>query len=128
MASAPTPTPTASSGMTDNMAAALAYIWFVGLILLFIEPYNKKRFIRFHAFQSVFYAAACFVIWIGLHVVGLVAGAVTSGIAWLLLVPVAALIWLGAFIYWIFLVIQAYNNKETKIPFIGDLAAKQAGS
>jgi uncharacterized membrane protein len=115
MASAPTPTP-ASSGMNDNMAAALAYIWFVGLILLFIDPYNKKRFVRFHAFQSVFYAAACFVIWIALHIVGLLPGAVASVIG------------LAAFIYWIFLVIQAYNSKEYKIPFIGDLAAKQAGS
>src|SRR5258708_27209970 len=62
MASAPTPTPPASSGMQDNLAGALCYIWIVGVIFLFIEPYNKKRFIRFHAFQSIF----CGLAWMAL--------------------------------------------------------------
>jgi uncharacterized membrane protein len=29
--------------------------------------------------------------------------------------------------YWIFLMYKAYNNELYKIPFIGDLAAKQVG-
>jgi len=29
--------------------------------------------------------------------------------------------------YWIFLMYKAYNNEYYKVPFIGDLAAKQAG-
>ncbi|HET6840708.1 MAG TPA: hypothetical protein VFK06_03355 [Candidatus Angelobacter sp.] len=127
MGSVPTPTSSASSGMTDNLAAALSYIWIVGLIFLFIEPYNKNKFVRFHAFQSVFYAAAAFVLWIGLHITGLILGAVTSGIAWLLLGPLALLLWLVMFVIWIILVVKAYGNQKWKLPIIGDMAEKQVG-
>src|SRR4029077_13088985 len=119
------PAGAASTGITDNVAAALSYIWIVGLIFLLIEPDNKKRFVRLHSFQSLFYAAASFVLWIALHIVGLIAGAVTSGIAWLLLGPLALLIWLCFVVFWIVMVVKAYNNQEYKAPFIGNFAAKQ---
>jgi len=35
------------------------------------------------------------------------------------------LITLAILAYWIFLMYKAYNREEYKIPFIGDLAAKQ---
>lgn len=126
--SAPNANAATSGGMTDNVAAALSYIWIVGLIFLFIEPYNKKRFVKFHAFQSVFYAAAAFVLWIGLHIFGLIAGAVTSGIAWLIVGPLALLLWLGMVIFWVIMVIKAYNNQEFKAPIIGNLAAQQVAN
>jgi len=37
------------------------------------------------------------------------------------------LIWLAILAYWIFLMYKAYNNELYKVPFIGDLAAKQVG-
>jgi len=40
---------------------------------------------------------------------------------------VGFLIWLAILAYWIFLMYKAYNTELYKIPFIGDLAAKQAG-
>jgi hypothetical protein len=50
-------------GLTDNMAAALVYIPFIGaligLIFLLTEPYSKNRALRFHCFQSLFFALAC---------------------------------------------------------------------
>ncbi len=127
-AAAPAQSGAATAGMTDNIAAALSYIWIVGLVFLFIEPYNKKRFVRFHAFQSVLYAAAAVVLWIGLHIVGVIAGAVTSGIAWLILGPVAMLLWLGMFAFWVILVVKAYNNQEFKAPIIGNIAAQQVAN
>jgi uncharacterized membrane protein len=114
----------APSGMADNVAAALSYIWIIGLIFLFIDPYKTNRFVRFHSFQSVFYAAACFAFWIVLHIIA----AATAGIAWLLLGPLALLIWLGLFVFWIFLIVKAYNNQQYKAPFIGDLAARQVAN
>jgi uncharacterized membrane protein len=122
------PAQAGTSGITDNVAAALSYIWIVGLIFLFIEPYNKKRFVRFHAMQSVLYAAAAFVFWIGLHIVGLIAGAVTSGIAWLILGPLSILVWLAMIAFWVILVIKAYNNQEFKAPIIGNIAAQQVAN
>jgi len=40
---------------------------------------------------------------------------------------VGLLISLAVLAYWIFLMYKAYDHKLYKIPFIGDLAAKQAG-
>ena len=30
--------------------------------------------------------------------------------------------------YWLYLMYQAYSNREYRIPFLGDLAAKQVGT
>ncbi len=46
---------------------------------------------------------------------------------WLLIAPVRMLISLATFWYWLYLMYQAYNSREYRIPFIGDLAAKQVG-
>lgn len=112
-----------SGGMTDNVAAALSYIWIVGLIFLLIEPYNKNRFVRFHAFQSIFFGVAWIVLWVGMHIVFSI-----MPFLGLLILPLYFLIGLGGFVYWLFLAFKAYGNAEYKIPVIGDIAAKQAGA
>jgi len=112
-----------SAGMTDNVAAALSYIWIVGLIFLLIEPYNKNRVVRFHAFQSVFYGVAWMILWFGMHIVFAI-----MPFLGLLILPIYALIGLGGFVYWLFLAFKAYNNEQYKIPVIGEIAAKQAGA
>jgi len=112
-----------SAGMTDNVAAALSYIWIVGFIFLLIEPYNKNRVVRFHAFQSVFYGVAWMILWFGMHIVFAI-----MPFLGLLILPIYALIGLGGFVYWLFLAFKAYNNEQYKIPVIGEIAAKQAGA
>jgi uncharacterized membrane protein len=54
-------------------------------------------------------------------------GFVSFGILAIVMALVGLLISLAIFAYWIFLMYKAYNNELYKIPFIGDLAAKQAG-
>src|SRR5580698_4818637 len=69
---APVPAATASAGggLAPNVAGALAYVTIIPAILfLVLEPYNKDRFIRFHAFQCLFFAAAWTVLWIGLSII-----------------------------------------------------------
>src|SRR5436190_723925 len=51
------PSGSSASGLADNVASALCYIPIVGLIFLFVEPYNRRKLIRFHAFQSLFLVA-----------------------------------------------------------------------
>ena len=55
-ASAPGPE---SSGMSPNVAGALAYPMglITGLFFLSRYPYNRDPFVRFHAFQSIFLSA-----------------------------------------------------------------------
>src|SRR5262245_44618798 len=105
-AAAPAPaTSTSGSGVTDNVAGALAYIAIVGLIFILIEPYNKNKFVRFHAFQSLFFAAAVFIAWFGMMVL-----AVIPFIGWL----IDFLIGIGLFITWIVLVVKAYQGNKFK--------------
>lgn len=131
MASAPTPA--ASTGMGNNVAGMLCYVPFmIGLVMsvvfLVIEPYNKNRFVRFHAFQSLFLHVAAFVLGIGLSILGTILGFLTRGLGFLLMGALWPIFGLAMFVLVIVLMIQAYGNKEFKLPVIGDLAAKQAGA
>jgi uncharacterized membrane protein len=127
-APASAPVAVSSPGMTDNLAGALSYIWIVGLIFLFIEPFNRNKFVRFHAFQSVFYGVAWVVFWVAMHIVFGILSSITAGLVVFLALPLYGLIGLGGFVFWLFLAFKAYNNELYKAPFIGDLAAKQAGA
>ncbi len=118
----------AATGLTSNLAAALAYIlgFITGILFLVIEPYKRDRFVRFHAMQSILYSAAGIVFRIGWSI--LVSALIdVSGWAALVLVPVGLVISLGLFGFWLFLMYQAYSNREFRIPIIGAIAAKQAG-
>lgn len=121
----------ASPGMTNNVAAMLCYILGIitGVIFLVMDPYKNNRFIRFHAFQSIFFWVACFGFWIiwSRVVVGLMFSAGGLGLLGMLSLSfsVIELVMLAC---WLFLMFKAYNNEEFKLPLIGDLAAKQAGN
>lgn len=133
MGSAPSPAPAASSGMTNNVAGMLCYIPFmigliVSIVFLVVEPYNKNRFVRFHAFQSLFLHVALFAVSIGLSIIGAILGFVTRGFSILLMGALWPLFGLACFVLIIVLMMKAYGNQEFKVPVIGDFAAKQAGA
>jgi len=119
----------AGTAMSSNVAGLLTYIlgFITGIIFLVIEPYKNDRFVRFHAFQSIFFNVALIVFWIAYTIVASILGFVSLGILAMVMGLVGLLISLAILAYWIFLMYKAYNNELYKIPFIGDLAAKQAG-
>src|ERR1035441_6288426 len=61
--------PASSSAMASNLASALCYFPLVAIIFLLIEPYNKDRGIRFHAWQSISLAVVLIVVRIVLGIV-----------------------------------------------------------
>ena len=117
------------TAMSSNVAGLLAYILFfvTGIIFLVIEPYKNDKFVRFHAFQSIFFSVA----WIAFQIIwgNIFMGMIWSSFSglWALLRLIGMLISLAFLACWVFLMYKAYNNECYKIPFIGDLAAKQAG-
>ncbi len=118
---APVPVNT-NSGLADNVAGMLAYVTFIpAIIFLVTPPYNKSRFIRFHSFQSIFFAVAVFAIQVALTFLTVVPFLV------LLTAPLHMLVALGALIVWIILLLKANQGQMYKLPIIGDLAEKQAG-
>jgi uncharacterized membrane protein len=111
------------AGMADNVAGMLAYITIIpAIIFLVVEPYNKNRFIRFHAFQCLFFAVAWTALWIVLNIVVHI-----PFLGWLtiLLWP---LVGLAGFIIWVILLLKANQGQMWKLPVIGDLAEKQANA
>ena len=123
------PFPAANSGLQANVAGALAYLAGIitAILFLVIDPYKNDRFVRFHAFQSLFFNVAWIGLWIAWTIVGLVLGTVTKGLFFILQVPIDLLLMVGGFGLWAFLMYSAYQGKTTRLPVIGALAAKQAG-
>jgi len=111
-----------TSGIADNVAGMLAYFTIIpAIIFLVLDPYNKSRFVRFHAWQSILFNVAWWILWIGLRIV------VHIPLLGFLTLLVWPLVGLGGFIVWIILVIKANQGQMFKLPVIGDLAQQQAG-
>ena len=127
------PAPAASAAvpgaMAANVAGLLTYVlgFITGIIFLVLEPYNRDKFVRFHAFQSIFFNVAIIVFWIAYTIVSTVLGVVSFGIIGIVMAILGLLIFLGILVYWVFLMYKAYNNEKYMIPYIGKLAAQQAG-
>lgn len=122
VAAAPAPAAT-TSGMADNVAGMLAYVTFIpAIIFLVMEPYNKRPFIRFHSFQSIFFAVAWTALWIVLSIVGMIP---FFGLLSLFIFPILGLLGL---VIWIVLLLKAYQGQVFKLPVIGDMAEKQANA
>ncbi len=122
VAAAPAATGT-TGGMTDNVAGMLAYVTIIpAIIFLVAEPYNKSRFIRFHAFQCLFFTAAWTVLWICLNIVAHI-----PFLGWLTIL-IWPLVGLAGLIIWIVLLLKANQGQMYKLPVIGDMAEKQANA
>ena len=125
MSTTPSSPPAASSsGLTDNVAGLLVYLfWPIAVIFLLIEPYNKNKFIRFHCFQALFTIGAWIVMWIAVAIIAMV-----PYIGWLIFLLAWLVLGLGGFVLFVLLMVKAYQNQMWKLPFIGDLAEKQANA
>lgn len=118
--------PPQSLGMDENVASALAYVPIIGLIFLIIEPYNKNRTIRFHAFQSLFYAIFWFLVNIGLLIVdGIMISIFPFGM-WRLWLALTRLVHLALLVGLIIMAVKAYQRQRFVAPVIGPMAERQA--
>ena len=117
------------TGLAPNVAGALSYVLgpVTGVVFVLLE---RDRFVRFHAFQSIFLAVAWIVFWIGFSIIEAIlrftpALALLVALIGLLL---SLVLGLGAFILWIVLIIRAYQGSRWKLPVIGNMAERYAAS
>ncbi len=118
----------ASSGSSDNIIGLLCYSpvgLFADIFVLVSEPHKSNKFLRFHAFQSLFLCGAAFVISIGLMILGFVLGAVAGPLA-LIMIPVNMVFGLGILVLCVIMMIKAYGMQKTMLPIIGKMAEEQA--
>jgi uncharacterized membrane protein len=113
-----------SSQPKDNLIAALAYVTFIpASVFVLIEPFKRNRFVRFHAFQSIFLTVATILVAIAMRIlysVLTVIPVVGYLLAWLV-IPVALL---GVGILWVVLLVKALQGETFKLPLIGNLAER----
>jgi len=117
---------TTSAGMADNVASTLCYVlgFITGIIFLVLEPYNRKRVVRFHAFQSIFLSVAVIALRIALSIVFTALWSVSG---FFLSFALSSLVSLACFILWLYILISTYQGKTIVLPVIGPLAQQQAG-
>ncbi|HWW23165.1 MAG TPA: hypothetical protein VNY78_04640 [Edaphobacter sp.] len=116
------PTPAASSGISDNLAAALAYMTvFPAIVFLIIKPYNRMPLVRFHSIQSI----GLFIMFILLDAV-LRIGHDILHLNWILLDRLDMVAELILFIAWLITIFKALKGEWFKLPIIGDIAERQA--
>jgi len=114
---------TQSGGTTpqNQVVAAAAYLlgFVTGILFLYLEPYDKDEFVRFHARQSIAFSVAV----IAINIVASVfiqifyfsfLGRLLGGLLWLVDLALA--------IMWIFLMYKAYSGERYRIPELADLA------
>jgi len=110
----------------ENIAGALAYFPFIpATVFLFVAPYNKNRFVRFHALQSLLFFG----------IINVLDIAIISfeSIRWLRIpspyisgfgVLFFIFINMVACIGWLVGIVQAARGKYYRLPFVGDIAAQ----
>jgi uncharacterized membrane protein len=139
-AAPPPGTSQTGTGLDPKVAAAISYIWIVGLIFFFIEKENK--FVRFHAMQSILFGIANSVIMMVLAILATLltvvftigaAAAASAGSGGLGAI-VSLFVWLIWLVFWvmamvflvglIFAAVKAYQGQKFKLPIIGNMAEK----
>lgn len=111
------------AGLSDATVAAIAYFTpVIPFFFLAIRRYNKRPFVRFHAWQSLLF--------------NLFAISFCCGLAYILpyfrflgprvSVAVAFVATFAVFLSWLWCVVNALNGKRYRLPIIGDWADEQA--
>ena len=110
----PPPPMQAAAGLSDTAAGTIAYITIIpAIIFLVLEPYNRRPFVRFHAFQSI----ALGVVWFATSLL-----TVIPVLGWILEV----VIFLVLFVAWIMCIVKASQGIRYKLPVLGDMAENMA--
>lgn len=127
----PVQTGKSSTGLDENIAALLSYIfgWVGGLVFFLIE--KDSRLVRFHAMQSILLSAsaiigfiAIWIAWVVFAIIGAMAadalGLVVSIIGTLLMLG----FWVGLLVAVVLCLVKAYQRQYFKLPVLGNFAEK----
>jgi uncharacterized membrane protein len=115
------PEETLATGLSENAASGLAYITFIpAIVLLTTAPYSQNLTVRFHAWQSIFLNIVVIAVFLGLYVLGMIP------IIYVLDVVLTPAMAIGFLVLWIALLINTFNGRRARLPYLADLAEQQA--
>jgi|ERR1041385_263974 uncharacterized membrane protein len=120
-----------STGLDENIASLLAYLfqWLGGLIFFLIE--KDSRLVRFHAMQSILLSGVFWVAMIGLWILSFVLAVILGQISgllgslvWIFTTLLEVVVAIACFIGLILCMIKAFQNQYFKLPILGNFAEK----
>ena len=111
-----------AQGQENRVLAALAYPMGIVAVVILATDMKNQPFMRFHAWQGLFYNVAWLVAWVSLTIVAQlpVAGWM---VALFLTIPLQ-IAWLGLSLYYAF---AAFQGREFAVPGINTYARQYAG-
>lgn len=113
-----------SASLSENAAAAIAYLTIIpAVIFLVLEPYSKMPLVRFHSWQSIGLFVAGFLIQTVITIMEIAVHFIPGIVLLFSLIHLA--IGAGLFLVWLFIILKAAKGEWYKLPVIGDFAAKQ---
>ena len=111
------------TGLSDNLIAAIAYFGPIpAFFFLAVRRYNKRPYVRFHAWQSLAFDAFVFLFVSALELVM----PLVKFLGIRVLVGVWCVFSLAVFLIMLWCVAGALNGKRCKLPILGDWADEQA--
>jgi uncharacterized membrane protein len=111
-----------ASGLSENAAGGLSYITIIpAIVFLILEPYKKSAFVRFNAWQSIFF----YVAWAVVHILVEIVQNLVPTVVFLTL-SLWQFVDLAFFVVLVIVFVSAFNGKRFMLPIIGGLAEKQA--
>lgn len=112
--------------LSTNVVGALAYLggMATGMLFLVLDPYKSNSFIRFHAFQSIFFNVS----WVALWILSIVlSDLLTAGVIGSMGLPLTLVFAAAGIGISVLLMYQAYQQELFKLPVLGKFAADHAG-
>jgi len=108
----------AVAAQPNNVIAALTYLLglVTGVVFLYLEPYDRDEYVRFHARQSIAFSVA----WFALNViVGVFIAVLPRPLAGLL-VFLQQIMNICLAIVWVYLMYEAFVGKKFRLPILAD--------
>src|SRR6202021_3131267 len=119
----PLQAPVAAAGarLAPHVAGALAYLVgaITGILFLVIDPFKADRLVRFHAFQSIFFNLVWIGFWIVWMILGVMLGAISHGLFFIIQLPINLLITVGGFCLGAYLMYTPYRGKPSHPRCVG---------
>jgi len=110
------------SGLSENAAGGIAYLTIIpAIIFLIVAPFKSSSFVRFNAWQSIFF----YVAWAVVHILIQVVQHLVPTIVFLTL-TLWQFVDLAFFVVLVIVFVSAFNGRRILLPILGELAEQQA--
>lgn len=118
-----TPSPDSSTGLSANVAGALAYVAGPLSAAFFLMVEKQSQFVRFHAMQSLLVSVLLLLVNFVLRIFNSVLVHVPL-IGWLFALGLVMVVWIASMVLILALMYAAFRGQEWELPWIGKEARK----